>query len=216
MSATPQNLQSIDYVEEKNSGLESLFPPKKFSYQNFDHDLAIAKPLTSQGLQDIESELKQAKTKSQVLANVRGELLSIIKRPQFSPGSLNEQAASAKGKHEDLVLWDQWYFDFAKICEPRLLAEFNARHNPAGANSVQITVRDNLSLSVNLISGEDDAFSRAAIQAYSSLSKNPALKFPQGSLRQQVTFSVENRHDQADSISGISTKTCTGDIERKF
>jgi hypothetical protein len=95
-----------------------------------------------------------------------------------------------------------------------LLAEAVERHeNASGSNQVSICVHRDHRVEVKLVSGSSSEFNEATLEAYRALDGNPALGFPEGSKRHKVMFFVDNNHSTSDQVSGVFSKTISGDIE---
>jgi hypothetical protein len=144
-------------------------------------------------------------------ARAQSEIQAVFRRPPVEPPVLSTDATV--GLQQEAISWDAWYARFARLSNPLLLAAVKRRGSPEGANTISITVWPNHRLVAELISGGNAQFDMATVQAYSSLSGNPALAFPAGSLREQVMFFIDNQHGTPGAVSGVNSQTCKGDVE---
>jgi len=169
-------------------------------------DLAKARP-------EVDIQMRKSESVPELKAKPMREVIS--SKPVESPelDTTGRLVDRKKRELESKVSWDKWYADVSRLCEP-LLADAVEKHgNPAGANSVKISVWRNHHLTASLAKGKDTDFNAAILEAYASLDGSSALEFPAGSSRDKVTFFVDNRHDTADPVSGVSSRSIVGDEE---
>jgi len=142
-----------------------------------------------------------------VLTNLRTEPKLLLPDEQEGLSAVPESAA-------DTIKWDKWHEQFAQLAQQPILSEMQKGGNPAGNNTVRITVFANHRVEVNINqAASSKAFDSAMLKAYQSLSGNPALQYPDGSRRSSVTFLVDNRHDSTDQITAVKSTTSVGDKE---
>jgi hypothetical protein len=170
---------------------------------------------------DVEGVLKaqQASAKPRLdkqAALAASEIRAVFRRPTQTPADLEVYAkladANALANMEGGISWDAWYARVAKLSEP-LLEGAVEQKGSEGANTVSITVRANHRVSVSLVNASNSTFDGAVMRAYRKLDGNPALAFPVGSRRSEVTFLADNTHVAPGDISGVSSQSCTGDTE---
>jgi len=186
-----------------------------------DIDLQIdkQKAVRQQSVPDIDAIMKSQLARSKPamdadLARAKTELQSVFRR--ITPNedlAVNGRLKPSNVDSENSLCWDEWYKTVARLVEPLLLKELERRGDPSGANSVSITVWPNHRLAVQIVRGRHNDFDAATIHAYRSLDGNPLLAYPKGSLRPEVTFVVDNKHEVTGAISGVNTKPFVGDFE---
>jgi hypothetical protein len=120
-----------------------------------------------------------------------------------TPSLTSMRAGKQKGS------WDSWFATFGKLGDARLVSALSRCGNPAGANSVSVTVLQNHQVKVTLIKPSQADFDRATIKAYQSLSGNPELAFPKGSGLHEISFVVDNSHEASGEITGIKGRRIT-------
>jgi hypothetical protein len=168
---------------------------------------------------DIQWKIDQAKKASEAkIAQARPELEAVYTRLRQDPSlatraQLGSTPVEARAAMERLISWDQWYAGVARTYEPRLLKALRKFGSPSGANTVSISVWPDRHLQVSLASKSNRSFDAAVIEAYNSLDGDPCLNFPAGSLRQKVTFLIDNSHKSAKPVSEVTSETCKGDRE---
>ena len=145
-----------------------------------------------------------------ILTNLRVSPNLIM--PSTAPGA-STQSVDAELSYEKVIAWDKWYARVAKLYEPLLLKAIARHGNPEGANTVSITVSRNHQVEVSLMEADDSAFDLATLEAYRALNGNPVLEFPPGSHRSQVSFLIDNKHNNNAPVSRVSSQTYTGDKE---
>ncbi|MDR3613298.1 MAG: hypothetical protein P4L53_07015 [Candidatus Obscuribacterales bacterium] len=121
--------------------------------------------------------------------------------------------AAIQSDVEDVVPWDAWHARFAQLARSPIFKNVSGVKNPSGADTVQITVSSNHSLTVTLIKSSNPFFDNAIISAYKSLNGNPNLEFPKLSRRQSITFLVDNEHKGIGIPTGVQSQPSTGDQE---
>lgn len=168
---------------------------------------ALVEPLRTK----IDEELRDGKYKTEAeirfaRERLEGELKRSIKH-------LDPTMEIASGS---MIDWSSWYRRFDQRTEALLVDALDIHENPAGSNTLQITVFSNCSISVRKLSagdGGNSVFDAATMTAYSSLNGNSALEFPPGSLRSQVTFFVTNERDMAGSVPSVDSRSLIKDRE---
>ncbi len=122
-------------------------------------------------------------------------------------------SSSALTLNESAVLWDNWFKKFDNLSKPLILELVEEAGNPAGDNTIEITVDKNQAITVGLVRRSSPAFDRATKAAYLALSGNREIRFPAGSNRNRVVFLVDNSKEAEGPVSDINSKTLTGEFE---
>ncbi len=165
----------------------------------------------------MQGELARAqRLQSQEARRVRGELDAIMTAIRPNPGSDQEVIGTIGAGPGKIISWDQWYANFTRAYEPLLIRAFRKYKDPAGSNTVSITVWPNHQLKVSVHQKElakYDTFDRASVEAYSALNGNASLQFPIGSRRKQITFLIDNKHASGNPINGVESLPFSGDKE---
>ena len=92
--------------------------------------------------------------------------------------------SSGEAAAGDFVLsWDEWYARIARTVKEPLVHAVNEHGDPAGSNTIRVTVWPDLRIEVALEHPSNPEFDAAVLQSYRSLMFNPALEFPRGSKR---------------------------------
>jgi hypothetical protein len=100
------------------------------------------------------------------LARAQSEMEAVFKHATVPT---DVPPAGSEGAAESTISWDRWYAGIAKASEPRILRAVAKRGNPAGFNTISLTVWPNHHIAVSLIQGHDPDFDAATLKAYSSL-----------------------------------------------
>lgn len=164
--------------------------------------IAAARKATDAKIAAARPELEAVYTRLRQVPDLktRGELLP---RPQLE----------AKGEMERLIPWDRWYAGVASAYEPLLLSALHKYHDPAGSNTVSISVWPDRHLVVSLAKKSNPKFDAATLEAYRALDGDASLQYPPGSQRQKVTFLIDNTHKSSREIADVNSQTCRGDNE---
>lgn len=163
---------------------------------------------------DIEAELLRARrAKRAGLEKVRTEMDAILTAIRQNPSQQNEAVLNVNGTIVRTISWDEWYRNFTRIYEPRLLRAFKKFGNPGGDNTVSLTVWPNCTLKASINRGSNKNFDAATLEAYRSLNGDPMLQFPIGSKRSEVSFLIDNRHGSVGPVTGVESQPFTGDKE---
>lgn len=113
---------------------------------------------------------------------------------------------------QKIIPWDAWHANFGKVAGAALLKAVNKAGNPSGVNVVSVKVLANHHLKVDLAKPSNPAFDKAILEAYRSLDGQPSLEYPAGSLRQSVTFLVDNKH-AGNGVAGLVNSKTIDDKE---
>ncbi len=183
-NATPRMIENSKAVQKRIDG--RLLNPKPNAPEGLDEQLARARP------------------------RAEAEMMSVFKRLNKTP-----EGDVLEGKNlRQSISWDRWYANIAGLSEPKLREAMISYGNPSGHNEVSITVSADHKLTASVLkSGGNSDFDDATLEAYSALSGDPALAFPSGSRREEVTFTVENSRADAGAVTGINSKPYVGDVE---
>ncbi len=111
---------------------------------------------------------------------------------------------------EDSVSWDEWFANFGKLGDEQLVIALEKYGNPAGANSVNVTVSRNNKVKITLSSTKESLFDKATLEAYTSLDGCKSLAFPKGVKRQSISFIIDNLRETAGEITGVNGRRFTG------
>jgi hypothetical protein len=183
--------------------------------REMDAQMARVKKQTSSA-SDIDAELSDAKNQSRTKVAISQPGLDAIltharNLPQKNLPDLPN--ASIQTDVEDIVPWDAWHARFVQLASGPIFKSVSRVKNPSGADTVQITVSRNHSLTVTLVKPSSPAFDSAIVSAYKSLNGNPNLEFPKLSRRQSITFLVDNQHKGTGIPTGVQSQPSIGDKE---
>ena len=118
-----------------------------------------------------------------------------------------------RGDAQDVVPWDEWHSRFASLARGPILANVSKAKTTSGADTVEITVWRDHRLQVKLSKPSNAGFDAAILSAYKSLAGNTNLEFPKNSVRQSITFLVDNEHNGAGVPSAVQSQPSLGDKE---
>jgi hypothetical protein len=189
--------------------------------QKLAEELVKAKLQVPPDLQ-VDAKLKRAKERAQdALKQAEPAMNNILTQLRAIPARLPEPGksteAAVKSVQADLsttIQWDAWHARFAELARDPILKAVDKVGNPAGANTVEITVWSNHHLAVRLSQpGTNKEFDLAILQAYQSLDGNAALVYPDGSRRSSISFLVDNKHTGKGAPAGLKSQTSIGDKE---
>ncbi len=114
---------------------------------------------------------------------------------------------------ESTLSWDEWYARLADKVRKPLIQALNNHGNPAGENTVRITVWNDHRLSVVIERSSNREFDGAIVDAYTSIDLDPELEFPAGSRRSVVSFLTDHLHAIGTPPSQLTARKITGDDE---
>lgn len=149
------------------------------------------------------------------IASARPALEAVYMRMRQPQANLDVSGKmlESKSAYDKIISWDAWYARVAQAYEPILLKAIARRGNPAGSNTVSITVWPNHRLQAVIVEKSNRNFDSATIEAYQSLNGNKILEFPPGSKREKITFLVDNQHQTPHAVSDVNSQTYKGDNE---
>lgn len=214
--AQAQLLQQYEY--EKNTSRQIIETEREKMRRQIEADLR-SNPQTNSPYIDkeLQGELARAqRLQRQQSKRVRGELDAIMTAIRPNPGSDQEVIGTIGSASGKVISWDQWYATFTRAYEPLLIRAFRKYNDPAGSNTVAITVWPNHRLKVSVHQKQPakyDTFDRASVEAYAALNGSTALQFPIGSRRKQITFLIDNKHASGNPINGVESLPFSGDKE---
>lgn len=167
---------------------------------------------------DVEAELRAQQASAKPMLDKQSGLAAsalraVFRRIEPPAADLETYGRRITRDAEGAVLWDAWYARVAEKAEPLLVRAIEGCGGPGGSNTVSVTVRRDHHVSVKLVHGGNASFDAAIVRAYRGLDGNPALAFPAGSRRTEVTFAADNNHVAPGGVSGVSTDSCRGDVE---
>lgn len=142
-------------------------------------------------------------------------VLTSLRKPQFvkMPGNTEEKQTPEQDRIET-ILWDQWHAKFTEASRTPILQALKQCGNPTGENCVEITVSSDKHMTVRIAQASKNAtFDRAVLQAYRSLDGSPALKYPPGSRRSMLTFSIDVKHIGEGAPTSVKSQPSVGDTE---
>lgn len=122
-------------------------------------------------------------------------------------------AALGPSRKDAILSWDEWYARIAATVGVPLVQAISKHGNPAGDDTVRITVWSDLRIEVQLEHGGNAQFDAAVLDAYRSLIFNPALEFPRGSKRKVVTYLSDHHHEVQGEVIDIDAHKLIGDEE---
>lgn len=131
-----------------------------------------------------------------ILTSVRS-----ISTPSISSQLLNNQAESKSSSK--VIEWDAWHANFARLARPKILQKLNKFGNPAGKNTIEVSVSASGHVTAELKRAGNTAFDQAILEAYRSLDGSASLQFPKGSCRREIRFLVDNDHAGKGVPSGV-------------
>ncbi len=186
-------------MPEKNVKANVL-PPRA----SLETEIALAKKETDAALRNLGKELKAIMTQLRVSPKLR------LPEGAAPKGSAPLSAGSQDAL--ETINWDKWHKKFAELAQGPILNCVSEAGNPAGANTVEITVGANHRLNVRLLQASNPKFDQAILKAYKTLDSNPELQFPAGSKRNLLTFLIDNKHEGGLPAS-VKSQTSVGDRE---
>jgi len=165
-----------------------------------------------------EFDGKLADANGQAKANVaaaKPDLDAILTHVHPIPGTSfpSVPKSASPGDTSDVVPWDEWHAQFARLADGPILKSVSKTKRPSGFDTVQITVWRNHRLDAKITKASSAEFDQAILQAYKSLNGNPGLTFPKNSQRKSITFLVDNEHKGAGAPSSVQSQTSVGDRE---
>lgn len=188
--------------------------------------IPAVKPLTDQlvaaklkPVDDAQLTAQLALAKKQSQASVSqaqpamDAVLTVLRKgpPRLVPATSTSE--EIQGDLSTVLQWDQWHANFAALAHDPILNAVNASGNPSGANTVEITVFSNRSMTVRLARAGNATFDGAIVKAYQSLNGNAGLRYPAGSRRSQITFLIDNQHIGNGAAAAVKSQTSIGDKE---
>lgn len=208
---------NVEFPDVRPATANLVMPsPGKTSGTQIDAMIARASK-KSPSASDVDAMLADAKMRSRGSTREAEPQLDTVltylrKVPAQSMPSVAESKVS--GDLTDVVSWDAWHAHFAQLARAPIMDRLGKVSNPAGSDTVEITVVPDHHLKVTIAKpSENKQFDRAIVEAYSSLDGNAGLAYPQGSRRKSITFLIDNEHKQAGTVSGVNSKTSIGDKE---
>ena len=214
--AQAQTLQNLNI--ERGAALQTTDVERELMRRQIDADLKSYQPNRNIAFANqMEGEYQRARRfQQQESKRVRGELDAIMTAIRPNPNS-NQEVADATGTAAGRTIsWDQWYANFTQQYEPLLIKAFRRYKDPAGENTVSVTVWADRRLQVSIPkknSSKYNAFDRATIEAYAALNGSATLQFPTHSRRKQISFLIDNKHSSATPINGVESLPFSGDNE---
>ncbi|MBX9686868.1 MAG: hypothetical protein K2X27_09215 [Candidatus Obscuribacterales bacterium] len=140
-------------------------------------------------------------------------ILSYARRLPDREISKAGETAEEKDLDAQLILkWDDWHARFARIAEAKVLAALTKASNPAGADTVEITVLPDRHLTVKLTQSSNAAFDKAILEAFRALDGSPELAYPAGSRRRSLSFLMDSKLE-GGLASKVKSQTAVGDRE---
>lgn len=216
LRAQPQILQEMQW--ERDTARQVIETERQKIRRQMDADLRSNSNSAGANVgNQLEGELARAnRLKTQEARRVRGELDAIMTAIRPHPDSNQEVIGTIGAPSSQIISWDQWYARFTQAYEPQLLRAFRKYKDPAGSNTISITVGINQLLKASVYQknpSKYDNFDRATIEAYSALNGSAILQFPIGSRRKQITFLIDNKHASSNPINGVESLSFSGDKE---
>jgi hypothetical protein len=177
---------------------------------------AIAK-LKTPSEPDLQAEVERAKklgreTVRQAQPVMDAILTCLHKNPTYRMPTASNGAPPVEEDPSIVLEWTKWHVNFARLAHDPILKAIGESGNPAGNDTVEITVLPNHQVTVSLAKSSNRAFDQAMLKAYQSLDGNSDLAYPAGSRRISVTFSIDNKHDRTGAPSDVKSDTA-GDKE---
>ncbi|MBP6348125.1 MAG: hypothetical protein KA392_01155 [Candidatus Obscuribacter sp.] len=138
----------------------------------------------------------------------KSDLFGTVKK---RPDSLSAVALPMSA--EESISWDKWYLNLNALVNPKLIECMESNDNPAGKNSIRVTVTATHKLTVELLQPSNKSFDDAILSAYRYLDGNELLVFPPGSKRNSVSIIVESQRKESGPISQVHSNPIVGDKE---
>lgn len=138
----------------------------------------------------------------------KSDLFGTVKK---RPDSLSAVALPMSA--EESISWDKWYLNLNALVNPKLIECMESNDNPAGKNSIRVTVTATHKLTVELLQPSNKSFDDAILSAYRYLDGNELLVFPSGSKRNSVSIIVESQRKESGPISQVHSNPIVGDKE---
>lgn len=176
--------------------------------------LLAAKKRTD-AMTDVNARLAAAqKDVSAALKNAQAQLNSIMVNARRLPDS-NGSGSVIADEHigNRTIPWDAWHAKFAKVAGDSILSSVNKAGAPVGENTVSVIVWPNHRVKITLMKKSNARFDAAVLSAYQAIDGNVQLAYPAGSLRQSVTFLVDNKYSGKGNASMVQSRTTSGDKE---
>lgn len=125
------------------------------------------------------------------------------------------KARALQDTTESNVHWDYWYEAFNKELAVAILDFANQVGNPSGSNRVMVTVSADGKVNCRILEGTNAHFNAVILAAYNRMSHSPFLRFPSGSVRKFVEFSVEHTHEDDGPVDEVRSSSIKGDSEKQ-
>lgn len=165
---------------------------------------------------DINAAINSAKNKAQTVAKqvvpAMDAVLTYLRELPSSKESVSTNTEVAM-ETSSVIEWDKWHASFAQLARAPILKCVDESGNPSGNNTVEVTVWPNRHVEVKLAKSSNPSFDKAIMKAYQSLDGNPALAYPKGSRRSNVSFLIDNKHEGAGRPSAVNSQSSVGDKE---
>lgn len=168
---------------------------------------------------ELAAQLAAAGTQAKLASAKAQPAMDLVLTSMRQPKSIKMPAAGEDAQEPELdafatIQWDQWHAKFAEASRDPILQSLKKYGNPSGENTVEITVSSDGRITVTLNQASKNAnFDKAVLQAYRSMERHPALRYPPGSRRSMLTFLIDVKHIGEGAPSSVKSRTSVGDNE---
>ncbi len=160
----------------------------------------------------LNKEQRDAQVNAQLAQPKMNAILTTLGK--IMPAEPKQADTNISADLEETIDWQSWHQNFADLARGPLLKNMEQAHNPAGHNTVEITVYSSNSLAVTVVQpSKSKAFDAAICSAYQSLAKNSELRFPAGSRRTSIVFRIDNTFNGGGTPSAVHSDTTKDDRE---